>query len=93
MAKKYKCLFMETSAKTGYNVNEAFLSMANAVIDMRLGGKKENAKKSTVTLLCIRYFRGESILSKLPKDVVILIAKALFKTRMEDCWRRNQIKE
>ena len=47
----------------------------------------EATKRACTCLIAIRKFRTDSLLSCLPKDVVILIAKSVWKTRNDaTCW-------
>lgn len=51
----------------------------------------DRARKAAVTLLCIRYFIRDSILSIFPKDVVKLIAKEVYNTRFEIAtWQKKK---
>lgn len=51
--------------------------------------KIEHCHDTMMTLIAIRKFR-QSVLTILPKDVVILIAKILWETRDHDAWRYNE---
>ena len=46
----------------------------------------ERCEESLLTMLCIRWSKGTSLLHWLPKDVVKIIGKHLWKTREEECW-------
>jgi hypothetical protein len=54
--------------------------------------KLHNCKKSLTTFLAIRRFR-KSELSLIPKDVIVLIAKELWKTNQEECWEDKEFSE
>lgn len=88
LAAKYNVLFIETSAKDRINVDEVFEAIVNRVLDIRLG-KVENCVQSVITFLAIRRFSKKW--SSIPNDVWLLIAKQIYKTRSENCWRRKHV--
>jgi hypothetical protein len=53
----------------------------------RLFLKIEQCHDSMMTFLAIRRFRQQSVLSVLPKDVAVLIAKIIWQTRNDDTWQ------
>ena len=54
--------------------------------------KLRHCKDSMITFLGIRKYR-ESVLSVIPKDVVVLIAKELWKTNQEECWDNQEVRK
>lgn len=54
--------------------------------------KIDSCRSSMITFLAIRKYR-ESVLSVIPKDVVVLIAKELWKTNQEECWDNWEVRK
>lgn len=84
LASKIGAVFFETSAVTGENIREAFLSAAERVLYFRFAERFDNANKSVLCFLCIRWFSKQ--FKDIPKDVWVLIAKKIWGTRKEKCW-------
>ena len=77
-----------TELDLGYNKigDDGVKALANAL--KRNIELKERVCKCVVQLLCIRKFRSteDNCLNWLDKNVVLLIAKTLWKTRTDDVW-------
>lgn len=66
---------------------ELFLSSTRRINQDHVFDAIEKCQQSSLCLILIRKYRPQSTLSVIDKHVVIMIAKKLWETREEDCWK------
>jgi hypothetical protein len=77
-------VFLESSVKDHVNVEEPFYELSRMHIRELKGGAI--ARKAALCLICLRKFAQPKYLDRLPLDIIIMIARALYATRMDPCW-------
>lgn len=70
-------VFNSMSSKNFYHLREAYPLITKAI---------DRCRTSTLILIAIRKYRPESGLSMFPKELVLLFAKNLWKTCLDDAW-------
>lgn len=85
MNKKAAALYWSTRLFQNYDKKYETKLLEITEENVELFNVVRKCRQSCMTLIAIRKYR-QSVLSVIPKDVVVLLAKALWDTRDEDAW-------
>jgi GTPase SAR1 family protein len=87
LAKSWGINFIETSAKTGLNVDEVFHQLVRTICGPMVSRFKL-VQRVTLLVLCAQRFSPKSVLSRLPRDVIVMIAKMVIPSYVDGAlWR------
>jgi hypothetical protein len=93
LAKAWGSEHLETSAKSRLNVDEAFYLIARTVCSCMMS-RFQLVQRVTLLVLCANRYSRKSAFSRLPRDVIVIVAKMVLSSYTDvELWKSNVDRE